>query len=144
MEKQQTLSRVEIAVSFGDCDPAGIAFYPNFFAWMDRTFHAWLLPMGGHAAVCAAIDAMGIGVMNAEAQFRRPVRDGATLILTCTLREWGPKVLSLDYEGHVEEVLVMKGSEVRGVFRRSAGAIVASATDQFRTLVESFDKGRAG
>jgi 4-hydroxybenzoyl-CoA thioesterase len=23
----------EVTVEFGDCDPAGIAFYPNFFRW---------------------------------------------------------------------------------------------------------------
>jgi 4-hydroxybenzoyl-CoA thioesterase len=25
----------EIKVQFGDCDPAGIVFFPNFSKWMD-------------------------------------------------------------------------------------------------------------
>ena len=29
-----------IRIQWGDCDPAGIVFYPNFFRWMDAaTWH---------------------------------------------------------------------------------------------------------
>jgi len=59
-------------VFFGDCDPAGIVFYPNIFSWFDRAFHMLLDPLGGHAAVCKRLDALGMGVMDAKAQFRRP------------------------------------------------------------------------
>jgi acyl-CoA thioesterase FadM len=27
-------------VEFGDCDPAQVAYYPNFFLWLDRSTHA--------------------------------------------------------------------------------------------------------
>ena len=27
----------EVKVQFGDCDPAGIVFYPNFSKWMDAS-----------------------------------------------------------------------------------------------------------
>lgn len=47
-------------ISFGDCDPAGIVFYPNFFGLFDRTFHAWLMAHGGHVAICEAIGAKGL------------------------------------------------------------------------------------
>ena len=26
----------KITVNWGDCDPAGIVFYPNFYKWMDE------------------------------------------------------------------------------------------------------------
>jgi hypothetical protein len=26
---------IQLHVEFGDCDPAGIVFYPNYFRWMD-------------------------------------------------------------------------------------------------------------
>ena len=35
------VNRYSIRVDWGDCDPAGIVFYPNFYRWMDRGF--WLL-----------------------------------------------------------------------------------------------------
>ena len=33
-------------VSFGDCDPAGIAFYPNFYRWFDEAVHALMNQIG--------------------------------------------------------------------------------------------------
>lgn len=33
-------------ITFGDCDPAGIVFYPNAFRWMDAGFHTLLRPVG--------------------------------------------------------------------------------------------------
>ncbi|ANP90930.1 hypothetical protein BMW22_27065 (plasmid) [Rhizobium leguminosarum] len=50
-------------VKFGDCDAAGIVFYPNYFAWFDPTFHSWLLPHGGHGALVTRLGAIGIGLM---------------------------------------------------------------------------------
>ena len=35
------LNHYLVQVDWGDCDPAGIVFYPNFYRWMDRGF--WLL-----------------------------------------------------------------------------------------------------
>ena len=32
--------RYPIEVKFGDCDPAGIVFYPNFYRWFDEAVHA--------------------------------------------------------------------------------------------------------
>jgi acyl-CoA thioesterase FadM len=30
--------RSSFEVQFGDCDPAGIVFYPNYLAWFDAAF----------------------------------------------------------------------------------------------------------
>ena len=47
-------------VSFGDCDPAEIVFYPNFFRWVDRCFHEMLRQrLGGHARLCRDLGAQG-------------------------------------------------------------------------------------
>ena len=29
-------TQYSVTVQFGDCDPAGIVFYPNFQRWMDE------------------------------------------------------------------------------------------------------------
>ena len=35
-----------VTVQFGDCDPAGIVFYPNFQRWMDEASLAFFMPCG--------------------------------------------------------------------------------------------------
>ena len=42
MENTSPDHSLSVGVSFGDCDPAGIVFYPNFFRWFDRCFHHFL------------------------------------------------------------------------------------------------------
>jgi 4-hydroxybenzoyl-CoA thioesterase len=37
---------VRTQVRWGDCDPAGIAFFPRFFEWMDLASHALAQEMG--------------------------------------------------------------------------------------------------
>lgn len=122
-------------VSFGDCDPAGIAFYPNMFAWFDRTFHDWLRPHGGQAALCARLGSIGFGLMEAGAKFRTPLRPDDLLTLTLRVEEWGNKTLRLHYAGHVGDRLALTGHEVRGLFQPTQGGIKAAAIAPLRDIL---------
>ncbi len=33
-------------IEWGDCDSAGIVYYPNYFRWMDQAFHELALAEG--------------------------------------------------------------------------------------------------
>ena len=127
---------LEYSVSFGDCDPAGIVFYPNVYAWFDRTFHDWLRQFGGHRALCDKLGATGLGLFEASARFHRPMRDGDRLSLQLTVKEWGRKSVHLAYEGRVAGDVTLVGSEVRGLFKSAGGAMVAAEIDVLRELVE--------
>ncbi|MEM7399723.1 MAG: acyl-CoA thioesterase [Pseudomonadota bacterium] len=105
-----------IKITFGDCDPAGIVFYPNFFRWMDATFHEALRPYGGHGAVSKQFEAVGIGLVDANAAFKSPARDGDILDISMTIAEWRPKLINLSYIGRTGENLVFEGWETRGLF----------------------------
>ena len=35
-----------VTVHFGDCDPAGIVFFPNFSRWMDEASLAFFMACG--------------------------------------------------------------------------------------------------
>ena len=35
-----------VQVHFGDCDPAGIVFFPNFSRWMDQSSLAFFMACG--------------------------------------------------------------------------------------------------
>jgi 4-hydroxybenzoyl-CoA thioesterase len=130
-----------IDVTFGDCDPAGIVFYPNIFRWMDRTFHDALRPLGGHGAVAEALGALGLGAMESRGQFRRPIRDGDTVAIHLTIAEWGRRSVTLEYQGIRNGETVMIGSEVRGVFMHSGDGIVAGEVAGLRKMLESRTDG---
>ncbi|MCX2721179.1 acyl-CoA thioesterase [Roseibium salinum] len=127
---------LDYPVTFGDCDPAGIVFYPNVYAWFDRTFHDWLRRFGGHEALCRELGAVGLGLLEANARFRRPMRDGDIVSLTLSIESWGRKALHLSYEGRVGDNMTVAGTEVRGLFKPSGDGMVAGELDALRKLVE--------
>ncbi|WP_295809203.1 acyl-CoA thioesterase [uncultured Nitratireductor sp.] len=121
---------------FGDCDPAGIVYYPRFFAWFDQTFHDWLHAYGGHRALCARLQAIGIGLTNADASFRSPAREGDLLETTLTISEWNARHLLLDYEVRCGDRLVASGSERRRLFQHDDNRIVAGDMLRLRKLID--------
>jgi 4-hydroxybenzoyl-CoA thioesterase len=124
-------------VTFGDCDPAGIVFYPNFLAWFDRTFHDWLRKFGGHAKICDALGAVGLGLMEVNAKFRAPLRDGDTLDLQLSIEAWDRKALRLSYVGAVNGKTAVLGLEARGLFKTAPTGIMAADMQHLWAYLES-------
>ncbi|WP_334191510.1 acyl-CoA thioesterase [Pararhodobacter sp.] len=110
------LHSIQHRVTFGECDPAGIVFYPNIYGWFDRCFHDWLAGFGGHQALCQELGAVGMGLMAAEAVFRRPMRSNDRIEIAVTARDWGRKALVLDYTVMLEGHVTATGTETRGMF----------------------------
>jgi 4-hydroxybenzoyl-CoA thioesterase len=132
-----------IPVSFGDCDPAGIVYYPNHFRWFDATFHALLHRHGGgHAAICDGLGSIGLGLVDVGATFRSPAADGDRLDLVARIVEWNAKTFRLAYRGVIGERLVVEGFELRGVFVREGGRLRAGAVAPLRAILEA-GAGRA-
>ena len=126
---------VSVNASFGDCDPAGIVFYPNFFKWMDHAFHGWLRPFGGHSALCMKLQSVGIGLMDASMRFQSPARDGDEIRIALEAAEWAPKTLTLTYRLTCEARPVALGREVRGLFTRTETGIQAADMVALRDLI---------
>lgn len=123
-------------VSFGDCDPAAIVYYPNIFRWVDGTFQDWLRAFGGHAALCARLGAVGLGLMDVRARFRSPLRDGDVLTIRLIGLDWADRSLSVTYRGSVGERVAFEASETRGVFVLQDGRLSAGSTEGLRALLE--------
>lgn len=136
MENTSPDHSLSVGVSFGDCDPAGIVFYPNFFRWFDRCFHHFLAARaGGHAELCARLGALGVGLMDVQAQFRAPVRENCTLTLDLRVLEWRGRALRLGYEGHVGGTVCVTGQEVRGLFVMREGRMTAGEMAPLRAAL---------
>ena len=129
---------MDIQISFGHCDPAGIVFYPNYFRWFDRCFHTYLLKTaGGHRRLCRELDAKGIGLMDVRANFVSPALDGDMMTLDMTIRDWGHKSLTLGYLGRVCARAVVEGTELRGMFVMRDGRLRAGEMAPLRALLDA-------
>ena len=136
------------AVEFGDCDPAGIVFYPNFSRWLDAAFQGWLRERGtSQSDLQARFDAIGTGLVESAVRFRRPVRAGERLRVRLEAVEWERRTFALRYAAHVETgsgdgdgdgALAVKADERRGLFAaRPDGTLRLLPLEPLRALLEA-------
>lgn len=112
---------VRVQVGWGDCDPAGIVFYPRFYAWMDMVSHVLARQMGipRDAMIPPGPDMFGFPVVGTEAQFLVPARMDDILEVRTWVSRVGRSSLSLRHEivrvdaSSEPEVVIARGREDR-------------------------------
>jgi len=96
---------------FGDCDPAGIVYFPRFFDWFHQAMEAWFgdaLDLPYHEL----LKARGLPAVHTEADYRTPVRLGDRIDVELRVRRIGRSSIVLDYRvvGHDARDLRATGS----------------------------------
>ena len=113
--------RAPRAVEWGDCDAAGIVFYPNYHRWMDGAFHALCRSRGfDQASLAAEHGLLGTPLREARCEFLSPARCGDVLVVAAAIERLGTSSIRLSYAFDRGAVPVARGVEVR-VFVRDAG-----------------------
>jgi 4-hydroxybenzoyl-CoA thioesterase len=106
------INRIRIRVEFGDCDPANIVFYANYFRWFDQCtsalFRAAGLPLG---ELFEAHGVVGIPLVEARARFITPSRYGDELVAESSVIEWKKSSFVISHRFLRDGVLAMEGSE---------------------------------
>jgi 4-hydroxybenzoyl-CoA thioesterase len=119
-----------VHVSFGDCDPAGIVFYPNFFRWFDAATHALFASVGQQTSRIAREHGLvAWPLVDAGAKFRAPARHGETVEVHTRITEWRNKTFVLEHRILREHTLIAEGWEIRFV-----GQMVDDSTPRLRAV----------
>lgn len=77
-DKSQRVFLREIEIEWGDCDPAGIVYYPRYFEMFD-TATAHMIASATHMSkfdLLRSHEAVGFPMVSTGADFRRPSRFG--------------------------------------------------------------------
>ena len=117
---RSTTHRVD--VQFGDCDPAGIVFFPNFMRWMDAAslsfFKQCGLPPWRELVKTRGI--VGTPLLEVNTRFIQAVTYGEALTITTLVEEWRAKVFVQLHRVTRGDELVCEGREVRAFVRRDS------------------------
>lgn len=106
-------SRYEITVEWGDCDPAGIVYYPSYFRWCDQATYRLFLAAGlKRDDVTSGQWKEGTPLVRAECSFRRPSQHGEKLVIESQVTRFGGSSFTI---GHV--------------FRDSTGEVAAEGSE---------------
>ena len=106
------VNRIRIRVEFGDCDPAKIVFYANYFRWFDQCtsalFDAAGLPL---RQLFKAHGVVGIPLVEARARFIIPSTYGDELVAESSVTEWNKSSFVISHRFLRDGKLAMEGSE---------------------------------
>lgn len=101
------LSR-NIVVRFEHCDPAGIMFYPRFFALVNEMVEDWFATLGHSFAALHVARHKGVPSVRLEAEFVAPVRMGETLTQVLGVEEIGRSSCALKHIASVGDKVVAR------------------------------------
>ena len=105
----------EIKVQFGDCDPAGIGFFPNFSKWMDASSLHFFMECGvpPWRELLKTRGIVGTPLLEINTKFRQPATYGETLHIHTSIVEWRAKVFIQKHVVMRGDVILCEGVETR-------------------------------
>src|SRR2546422_2200227 len=105
----------------GDCDPAGIIFYPPYFRWMDAA--AWaLMESAGYGAKRMRAEQLAMPLVSAECQFLAPAEHGDRCEVRSRIARFGGKSFVVAHDiVRADGTALAKGTETRVWGRFASG-----------------------
>ena len=104
-----------VDVHFGDCDPAGIVFFPNFLKWMDQSSLAFFMACGVKPwrELAKTRGIVGTPLLEINTKFSRPATYGEQIQVHTTVESWAAKTFTHRHQVRRGEDLLCEGTEVR-------------------------------
>ena len=125
-----TMFRATFTIEWGDCDEAGIVFYPNSFYWFDCTFQRLLRARGLSQRDVRKRFGAVTPIVDVHAEFRAPARYDDVLDIDAGVDLVGNRRFRINYRMSCGGRPIGNGYEVRAwALIDAAGAIKGAAVD---------------
>ncbi|HSV34746.1 MAG TPA: acyl-CoA thioesterase [Ramlibacter sp.] len=111
-------------VEFGDCDPARIVWFPNFFRWIDTASRHFFVACGvppWHETE-QTLGVIGTPVVDTHAKFIKTASYGDMLQFHTTIAEWRGRSFVQRYRVMRGDDAIMECEEVRIFAARAEGS----------------------
>ena len=111
-----------VRVEFGDCDPARIVWFPNFFRWIDAASRHFFIECGVPPwhETAKSMGLIGTPLVDTQASFIRTASYGDVLDIHVSIREWRNKSFVQHYRVMRGDEEIMRCDEVR-IFAAAKG-----------------------
>jgi 4-hydroxybenzoyl-CoA thioesterase len=114
-EPASRITEMTVAVQFGDCDPAGIVFFPNFLRWMDAaSLHFFIscgVPPWRESEKSGGTN--GTPLLELQTRFYRAVTYGTSILIRTCVTNWSDKTFVQHHQVWQEGQLMCEGRETR-------------------------------
>jgi len=134
-------NRWTFTVEWGDCDAAGIVFYPNYFRWFDAAFQKLLRLRGlSQRELGARYGIIGTGLIDCGARFKGPAAYGDEVELATRIEGFEPLSFTARHTVFKAGRVIVEGFEKRAFLAPggSEGRLKAlTVPEEFRCLFKS-------
>jgi YbgC/YbaW family acyl-CoA thioester hydrolase len=109
-------------LAWGECDPAGIIFYPNYYRFMDEATWA-MFAQAGYPAPRMRAEHFSLPLVDSRCEFLSSPLFGDEIEIRSQVSKWGRSSFSLAHEFVIAKDgrLLARGSESRVWCRYQAG-----------------------
>ncbi|SDJ51119.1 4-hydroxybenzoyl-CoA thioesterase [Paraburkholderia steynii] len=129
---KETVYRID--VQFGDCDPAGIVFFPNFSRWMDAASHDYFIQCGlpPWREMQALPHCIGAPLLEVHTRFHTSATYGESLVVHTRVEEWRGKVFIQSHRIMRNDTLICEGRATHALcVKQSDGRLKAVPVPEF-------------
>lgn len=107
-------NRRVIAIEWGDCDPAGIVYFPRYLEWFDACTAALFERAGlKKAAMLDRFGIIGIPLVDVRARFIAPSTFGDLVIVDTRIAAWRRSSFDVEHRLLRGEAVAAEGFETR-------------------------------
>jgi 4-hydroxybenzoyl-CoA thioesterase len=110
---------------FGDCDPAGIAYFPSYFHFLNGVHEEWWATLGFTWRELIQARRIGLPTVQLDTRFLAPGFMADELTFSLGLVTLGARSMTLDYQVSRDEMLLWQATQV----------IVATSLDTHQSIV---------
>lgn len=89
---------LRVRAGFGDCDPAGIIYFPVFFDWFHQAMETWFAAIGRPYQDVIVKRKIGFPAVHTEADFRKPIAFGDEIDIELRVTKLGTKSIRFAYD----------------------------------------------
>ena len=101
-------------VEWGDCDAAGIVFYPNYYRWFDAGFQKLLRLAGtSQRELAGRYGVVGTGLVDTGARFKGPAACGDEIELTTRIARFEAATFTASHTVTKAGRVIVEGFEKR-------------------------------
>jgi 4-hydroxybenzoyl-CoA thioesterase len=115
-------NRKTIHIEWGDCDPAGIVYYPRYFAYFDNCTSALFQAAGlPKHQMLKAYGIVGIPMVDTRARFVAASRFGDDVVVESSIVKWNRSSFEIEHKLFRGDTLAVECWETRVWAARAAG-----------------------
>ncbi|MGE0626184.1 MAG: acyl-CoA thioesterase [Hyphomicrobiaceae bacterium] len=108
------ITRREVKVEWGECDPADIVFYPNYFIWFDASVMEHFESVGlPKKELLKRYNLNGWPMIDTRARFHKPSSYGDIVTIETCIPKWGRTSFEIEHKLFNKGELAVEGFEKR-------------------------------